>query len=281
MFRHLVVPVDGSRASFAAVPVAARMAEVVGGKVEAVTVVDRLADVAAARAMLERGVDGLWPLPQEPERTVLAGHSVGGALKHHLEESQGGMLLMSVHGHNRSAAVLGSTTDEVLRAMFGPVIVIGPRARDFMGRLDGTYVVPLDGSTRADGVLPIVAAWSTTFGAVPCLIEVVDGRDPTATDAEEEWSSISARATELHRRTGRAVESELIHSRHTSAAIVGFAEERDASLIFMATHGRTGFERLRSGSTAASVLHDATCPVILFRPPELAAGDVPERVSAA
>jgi nucleotide-binding universal stress UspA family protein len=42
-------------------------------------------------------------------------------------------------------------------------------------------------------------------------------------------------------------------------------------LIFLATHGRTGFERLRSGSVAAAVVHQARCPVVMFRPPELSA----------
>jgi nucleotide-binding universal stress UspA family protein len=73
----------------------------------------------------------------------------------------------------------------------------------------------------------------------------------------------------------------LIHSRHVSAAIVDLAESRFASLIYLATHGPHRFERLASGSIAAAVLHHATCPVIMFRPPELAARRVPERASAA
>jgi len=280
MFCHLVVPVDGSRASFAAVPLATRMADSVGGRVEVVTVVDRLADVASARAMLSRGVEEIWPLSQEPEQIVLAGHTVGGALKHHLEDSQGGMLLMSAHGHNRLAAALSSTTDDVLRAMFGPVIVVGPRARDCTGRLDGTYVVPLDGSTRAAGVLPMVAAWSTTFDAVPLIVEVLDGDDPLLDESIEE-ASMAANAWSLRRRIGRPVESALIHDPHVSTAIVDFAGERQASLIFMATHGRTGIERLRSGSTAASVLHDATCPVIMFHPADPECRQAPARATAA
>jgi nucleotide-binding universal stress UspA family protein len=63
----------------------------------------------------------------------------------------------------------------------------------------------------------------------------------------------------------------MLHSDHPAREIVRFASESDASLIFMATHGRTGFERLRSGSIAAGVVHHAHCPVVMFRPPELAA----------
>src|SRR4051812_4293673 len=217
MFNHLVVPVDGSRASFAAVPPATRMAQAVGGRVEVVTVVDRLADVKSAQVMLHRGVDDLWPLPNEPEQVVLAGHTVGGTLKNHLEDSPGAMLLMSTHGHNRSSAVLSSTSDEVLRAMFGPVILVGPRARDCKGTLDGAYVVPLDGSARAAGVLPMVAAWSTTFHGVPWLVDILDDEDPLLVESMEE-SSMAASAWALRSRTGRPVESALIHDRHVPTA---------------------------------------------------------------
>jgi nucleotide-binding universal stress UspA family protein len=141
-------------------------------------------------------------------------------------------------------------------------------------------VVPLDGSTRAAGVLPVVAAWSTTFEASPWLVEILDDGDPLLSESREA-SSMAASAFALRGRTARPVESALIHDRHVSTAIVDFAADQRASLIFMATHGRTGFERLRSGSTAASVLHNATCPVIMFRPAEPESRHAPSLAGAA
>jgi nucleotide-binding universal stress UspA family protein len=270
VFDHLIVPVDGSSASFRAVPVACRIAARLSGGVEVVTVVDRLADVSKARDMLERGIRELGPLPVEPKQLVHASHTVAGAISTHIEYSHGGMALMSAHGHGRSAAILGSTTDELLRAMFGPVIVIGPHAVGWQGRLDGNYVVPLDGSKRSDGVLPIVAAWATEFGGTPWLVEVAEDGFGNAGDLVES-SFVNGRASELRRRITRPVEFEVLHADHPAREIVRFAEESNASLIFMATHGRTGFERLVSGSVAAGVIHDASCPIVMFRPPELAA----------
>jgi nucleotide-binding universal stress UspA family protein len=274
MFDHLVVPVDGSAASFRAVPVACRIAAPVEGRVEVLTVVDRLADVGPAREMLAQGMRQLGPLPVEPAQLVHASHTVAGAISNHIEYSQGGMVLMSARGHGRSAAILGSTTDDVLRAMFGPVIVIGPHATESPGRLDGNYVVPLDGSPRSEGVLPIVAAWATEFGGVPWLVEVAQEGSATAADIIES-SFVNNRATALRRRITRPVEFEVLHSDHPAREIVRFADDSDASFIFMATHGRTGFERLRAGSVAAGVVHHAHCPVVMFRPPELAARGEP------
>ena len=88
MFHHLVVPVDNSAASFNAVPVAARMAAAVGGTVEVITVVDRLADVALAREAMGLGIERLGPLPLEPVQFVHASHSVAGAITRHIESSQ-------------------------------------------------------------------------------------------------------------------------------------------------------------------------------------------------
>ncbi len=48
-----------------------------------------------------------------------------------------------------------------------------------------------------------------------------------------------------------------------SDAILNHAE--DADLIVMATHGRTGLERVLMGSTTEEVVRRAPCPVLTFR----------------
>lgn len=47
--------------------------------------------------------------------------------------------------------------------------------------------------------------------------------------------------------------------------ILRAAEELDADLIVMGTHGRTGLRRLLAGSVAETVLRRATCPVLALR----------------
>jgi nucleotide-binding universal stress UspA family protein len=48
--------------------------------------------------------------------------------------------------------------------------------------------------------------------------------------------------------------------------IVQKAEEENADLIVMSTHGRTGFEQLMLGSVTAKVVARAGCPVLSIRP---------------
>jgi len=282
MFENLVVPVDLAPFSFDAVPIAATMAAQVAGTVDVVTVVDRLADVPSARATLERELQRLGPQRVETNAIVLADRSVPTALTRHIETNTGSMLLMRSHGRGRSSAVIGGTVAEMLRAMFGPLIVVGPRATLNRTPLDGTYIVPVDGSARAEGVIPIVAAWAIEFKGTPCLVEVVDDRHRLGTDVAESCSYVQAQAVRLERRIGRRIDFEVLHAADAAAPIVDFAAARDASLIFMATHGRTGFDRLRTGSVAADVVRTASVPVVMFRPPNYVRNkaSAPERVAA-
>lgn len=49
-------------------------------------------------------------------------------------------------------------------------------------------------------------------------------------------------------------------------AIVAMAEDVDAELIIVGTHGRRGIKRLVLGSVAEEVMRSASCPVLVMRP---------------
>lgn len=270
MFQQLVVPVDGSAAAWQAVPIAARMAAAVDGKLEVVTVVDRLADVSVAQRSLLDGIEALGPLEVDPMCQVLASDSVATAVASHMDSVTGGMVVLSGHGHGRSAAVVGSVTDELLRRTYGPVVVIGPHVAPTAGAVDGPYVVPLDGSPRAEAILPIAGAWAVEFDGVPWLVEVVDAGGVPSGDVFES-AYVGRAAHDLQALTAHEVEYETLHGERPSRVVTEYADRVGASLLFVTTHGRTGLERLRLGSVAAEIIRHSTCPVVLHRPPELPA----------
>lgn len=273
MFQHLVVPVDGSEVSWWAVPVAARMAAAVDGKLDIITVGDRLTDLTPLRHELERGLEHRGELAVEPSLHVLADDSVARAIARHVETISGAMLVMSSHGHGRSAAVLGSVTDELLRLTFGPIVVLGPHVRSEAGRLDGPIVVAVDGSESSERILPVAEAWAVEFGADPWVVEVIDPSSlaalPHGDDVLE--SGYAARvAHDMRTVIGRDVDYEVVHGTHPADALLDFADRIGASSIFATTHGRRGMARLRAGSVAADLVRHARVPVILHRPPRLA-----------
>lgn len=269
MFQHLIVPIDGSSASWDVVPIAARMAAAVDGKVDVVTVVDRLADIAPAERELEQGMERFGALATDVQTQVLASDSVADALTRHVEAIAGATVAMSSHGHGRSAAVLGSTADEVLRRIYGPIVVVGAHVRDGVGELSGTYVVPVDGSANGELIVPIAEAWAIEFNAVPWLVEVLEpGSVPREAIGDVFESAYAARLAQgMQRDTGREIEYEVLHGKRPATAIVDFADQLGASLIFATTHGRSGMQRLRAGSVVADIIRHAHCPVVLHRPP--------------
>jgi len=59
-----------------------------------------------------------------------------------------------------------------------------------------------------------------------------------------------------------------VHVTHGDPAgeILALAEDVQADLILVGTHGRQGLKRLLMGSVAETVVRNATCPVLVMRP---------------
>ena len=64
---------------------------------------------------------------------------------------------------------------------------------------------------------------------------------------------------------GVAVETVHIPWRLAARALVELADEKQCSLIVMASHGRTGLDRVMLGSQTAEVLATAKIPVLVVR----------------
>jgi nucleotide-binding universal stress UspA family protein len=151
-------------------------------------------------------------------------------------------------------------------------------------------VVALDGSARAELVLPYVEALAEQFGSSVTLLRATTPAeaiaapavaatmpplapnvaatpiDPSAVVAAErrEVESYLRTLAQTLRSRGLAVTYEQ-HEGSAADVIIVRARELDANVIAMTTHGRGGLERLVFGSTADSVLRHAPCPVLLVR----------------
>ena len=116
---------------------------------------------------------------------------------------------------------------------------------------------------RTLSVAPAPASWwPADLAGRPADVAAAD-RDETA-DMLLEHDTIAAEAAAALRAVGFTAESE-VRSGSAPSVIVDFAEEWNADLVIMGSHGRTGLARLLLGSVARNVLHHAACSVLVVR----------------
>jgi nucleotide-binding universal stress UspA family protein len=181
-----------------------------------------------------------------------------------VDQNPGSIVVMASRGRGRSVALLGSVTEELLQATFGPVLVVGPHVEvtDF----SGPVVVSVDGSELSEFAVPLATAWGIELRSKLWVVQVLDPNEPIPSDIAE-TAYTSRVASKMMSQSGREVQNDVLHGRHAAAAINDYAARIGAALIVAGTHGRTGASRLALGSTAAGLVKKATCPVLLVRPP--------------
>jgi nucleotide-binding universal stress UspA family protein len=148
-----------------------------------------------------------------------------------------------------------------------------------------TIVVPLDSSERAETILPHVEELAGIKMGKVILLHVIEPTafSPLAPASPARLAVMTPEAFTEQIETMRSAAAEylskiqsilktkdidaetVIETGSAAERIVHVAEERDADLIAIASHGRTGLPRVFFGSVAAAVLHRSETPLLLVR----------------
>ena len=141
-----------------------------------------------------------------------------------------------------------------------------------------TILVPLDGSARAETILPHVEEIARMQDAELVLLRVIDPimtvtgvegvpysvtQDFIKEETDEAQRYLEETASLLQKKRIRA--TTRIRYGEIVKTISETAEAEKADLIALASHGRTGLSRLFYGSVAAGVLNRADRPLLLVR----------------
>ncbi|MDQ2905958.1 MAG: universal stress protein [Chloroflexota bacterium] len=152
-------------------------------------------------------------------------------------------------------------------------------------------LVPLDGSTRAEEALPIVARVARAAGSSVVLLQVVSfpmsygyssslglnygysgGLDSTLLISEEvgetEQTEAAAYLTRIAHSdlfAGITTTTEVVFGLPAAPHILALVEQQAVNLIVLCSHGRTGFLRWVLGSVAQQVIHHSRVPVLVLR----------------
>ncbi|MCX5881429.1 MAG: universal stress protein [Deltaproteobacteria bacterium] len=148
-----------------------------------------------------------------------------------------------------------------------------------------TLLVPLDGSPRAESILPHVEDLATQFKSKVIFLQVVgpplqfvnpslyettiqtDIIHEYVTDfkrKKEEISTYLAGIQEGFQKKGIEVKI-LVEQGAVVDSIISIAQRENADLIAIASHGRSGMSRVFYGSVAAGVMQKIDRPVLIIR----------------
>ena len=141
-----------------------------------------------------------------------------------------------------------------------------------------TILVPLDGSKRAEIILPHLEELARRYEARVVFLQVIEPVTMVADPGVGNWENYKeiyeeqAKEAEVYlagmkdrfREKGIDVHTIAVQG-HVVEAIINAAKNENADLIAIASHGRSGISRVFYGSVAAGVLHRADRPLLLIR----------------
>lgn len=265
-YSRVLVPLDGSSFSEAALPIAVAVTRKGDAIVEAVHVAHREEE----REEFQRYLSNL-SLPADASRRVLPPPeiSVAHSLLDYHDSVANTLLVMATHGRSGLAeAAMGSVATRIVQQSHSPVLLYRPVRKATLARVFETIVVPLDGSEFAEEVLTFAGGFARWLGAGVDVVQVVDDAylpgDTSSRDVLDS-SYVVNRAQRLHSEFGCDVAFEVLHG-SAGPAICDYTQQRLSSILAMATHGREGLAVTALGSVTRECLRHSQVPVLAFQP---------------
>jgi nucleotide-binding universal stress UspA family protein len=305
----ILVPLDGSLFSEAAIPYAETLARATGRKLRLFGVVETVLEGlvpehlelgtaldTARRANAQKHLADISDRLRQGDLDVETLTAIGSPASEIVSAAASddvAMIIMATHGRGGAdRLVIGSVADKVMRTSGKPTLLArsgrtpDPASPAALQRL----MVPLDGSELAKTAVQPAADLALATGAGLTLVQVVPrladridwgaGLVPELREIEADLV-VSARDSleDFCRDVPLGVTPELVVL-HGSAAkeLEHYIQEHQIDLTVMTTHGRGGFSRFVLGSTAERLIHSGLPVLLLHSLPEMPAlptGELP------
>jgi nucleotide-binding universal stress UspA family protein len=181
------------------------------------------------------------------------------------------LIVMPTHARKGLERLLsGSVAEHVMRqahaAMLMPPVTGGrPQDRD-IDHLFDSILVPIDGSGSGYAIIPLVVEFARFYESRVILFH--DYRGFSDTGEPLDMRNIDERIEDYKAMLGYAgisVSLQSARSGHPAEEILEAVSGSDADIIAMATHGRSGLDRLTNGSVVEHVLRNASRPLLVCK----------------
>lgn len=270
-YARLIAAADGSKLGGMALVGAAQLARRTEAELYVFHAVGDMEGEAAVRLQVAELLEGVSCKVEI--RNLIAGTPMSPArlVDEFADEIGDSLVVVGTHGRSGiSAALLGSTTAELVSRPGKTTVVYGPRAVP-PTEID-RVVVCVDGSEFSELSVVEASRWCLALRVPLWIVQVVPPDLPSYVTVFES-TYVHNLSKELEGLGSQAIEWEVLHSVSPAKAILDSFGEDPATMLVMATHGRVGFRRVIMGSVASEVVRGARGPVALIRPLEPAVSD--------
>ncbi len=270
-FERFLVATDGSEYSAGAVREALRMAKRCGARLRVVTVVSTdveheatlgqplKEELGTAHAHLAQVLDQANAAGVACETEVLQAGIPDEAIVHAAEQAKADLVIMGRRGRRGLARLmLGDITARVIGRAPCSVLVV-PRAAEIHGR---HFVVATDGSRFGDAAAVTAGKLARLCGTPVTAVSVT--QESHSTERRHEAQQAVNRTVSFLRQEDVTASGEVLHGR-PDEMIVRAATLKQADLIIMGSHGRTGIERVLLGSTTERVINQTANVVLVVK----------------
>ena len=277
--KRILVPVDFSKASITALDVACEIAKKAGAEVTALHVVEEATsesfrvsgeivsknfeDRLYTFKLLEKAKKQLTKLVMESRYAAI---QLDGELRmgnpYHgmntiITEQKVDLVVMGTRGHSRlEEMVIGSNTEKVVRHAKVPVLTVHrkPNKVNFKNIVYATAM-----SKNEEKFVRVVKVAQELYNSKIHLVRINTPGDFQRDRVAKDYMEKYARTLGMKNYT-----INVYNDITEEEGIIYFAESINADMIAMATHGRTGFAHVLSGSIAEEVVNHAKRPVLTF-----------------
>jgi nucleotide-binding universal stress UspA family protein len=295
MFKHILVPLDGSRLAEAALAPAALIAQTLGAPVTLIHIIEQdarrevhkerhLTETDEAQMYLREVAARAFPSTMKVETHVhsAAVEDVARSIVEHTEEEfEPDLIVMCTHGKSGMRDLLfGSIAQQVVAQGTTPLLLVRPNEAGGTFQLNKIFV-PLDSESVHDDGLSLSEELARTFDAELYLLSVIPTFGTLAGERAATGSMLPATTAALleikeenaithlqeHLDTlqaaGLRVTAEVARG-DPAAEIVKSAEKTGADLIVLSTHRKAGMGAFWARSVAPTVANRSSLPLLLI-----------------
>lgn len=292
MFKHILVPLDGSKLAEAPLYAALYFAQIMGARVTLIHTIEKdapheihgerhLTGEQEARKYLQEVTTRVFP-PQIQVEVHVHGkeiEDVARSIAEHTEELGADLIVMCTHGRGGLRGFMyGRIAQQVSGLSIAPILLIHPGTST--GFTCKRLLTPLDGNPDHEEGLRIatdlaglcgakihlimaVHTFTTLSGESAATAKMLPGTTRAILDlVEKDAEKYLLKSIESLQTRGISVSASVERGEPVSV-IVECLKKTGADMIVMATHGKTGMDAFWSGSTTPNLSSRVTVPLLL------------------